>query len=130
MINFLLESVVTACVSYAILLAIFDSHLFSSYRGAVHKLKGYAEAKHKPVLYAITYLLSCYMCTSYWVCWIAATLVFFMSRNCCSVLNLDFLVIFLMGLTAKAILDLMNSFMPSAYNEEEDFHFFPWNKEK
>lgn len=126
MVTFILESLVASFMSYAILMAIFDSHLFSSYRGIVHRLKQYAEDTHNHVVYSITYLLSCYMCSSYWVCWFTSALVFLMHRNFIKPCPIDYLVIFSMGLVAETFLQLLNHWIPSTY-EEEDFTFFPWN---
>lgn len=126
MLDLILNGVATFLVAYAILLAIFDSHLFIGYRAVLHKLKAYAEAKHNHVLYFITYLMTCYMCSSFWVSWFSAYIIYAL-RNGFVPMPLDCLKIFCVGLISVALLDILNHFITTTYEDEDALYFFPWN---
>ena len=127
MLDLLLPGVATTLVAYAILLAIFDSHLFIGYRALLHRLKAYAEEKHNHALYFITYLTTCYMCSSYWVSWFSAYIIYAL-HNSFVPTPLDGLKIFCIGLVSVSLLDIMNHFIPAAYEDEDNLYFFPWNR--
>lgn len=125
MTNLLIYAIMVTLMSFAILAAYFDGHVFISIRTYFNNLKEASVVRKNALGYFIGYLFTCYFCASYWVSWLVAfgtyKIVFTEPLSLMS----SALVIFGTGLFSVAVLDLLSA-LPLA-TESEYGAFFPWH---
>lgn len=128
MTDLFIYAIMVTLMSYAILAAYFDGHVFISIRTYFDDLKERSEETHSHLGYFIGYLFTCYFCSSFWVSWLVAFATYrIVFVEPLSVLS-SALVVFGTGLFSVTVLDLLTYVI---IKEEIEFgSFFPWNNEE
>ena len=125
MTNLLIYAIMVTLMSYAILAAYFDGHVFIGIRTVFYRLQNHSVITKDPLGYFIGYLFTCYFCSSFWVSWLVAYGTYgIVFTEDLGVLSAS-LIIFGTGLFSVAVLDLLSYVV---IKEEIEFGaFFPWN---
>ena len=125
--NLLIYAILVTFITYGIIGAYFDGHLFIGVRTFFERLKERSVERKNYIGYFIGYLCTCYFCTSYWISWAVAAAAYWIAFMPDLPTSHAVLIIFGTGCFSAAILDILNQVITEKYIPEMGC-FFPWHE--